>query len=263
MSTLTAQQIYAQQAQRTLALYLYNPKDEPAKATYNAIDYVIPPATECFIKVKRGRVLEKHDEPGVLPIRGYSYIHRETAKSEPQQINISPEQIVEYLVGPDRMSGRLGPAGVRLLTGDPELDEIIKRDARETWLRKTYEDALALRNAHEQVVAAKQAIGQPLPSLSNRTRAAYRTIAAYEANGGEYAVKHTCPKCGDRIKEDADARAHVLAYHRNEAAALLEKLKLSEIPDTQAEDAEAPTVDLPIPPAPKRGPGRPRKVAEA
>lgn len=261
MSTLTAQQIYAQQSRHTLRLYLYNPQDKPAAGKFNAKDYTLPPATECYIKVKKGRVIEQHDEPGVLPVYGYSYAHKETPKSEVQIINITPEQIVEHLVGTDRMSGQLGPAGVRLLTGNPELDEIIKADARETWLKKTYEDALALRNAHEQVVASASATGKPVPGLSPRVRAAYRTIASYESGGGDYSVKHTCPKCGDRMKEDSDARAHILAYHPAHVAELLDKLKLTAVPETRAtaiSDDEEPG----LPPLPtKRGPGRPRKDA--
>lgn len=263
MSTqLTPQQIYAAQASRTLKLYLYNPQDKPATGKHGAIDYVLPPATECYIKVKRGRVVESHDEPGVLPIAGYAFVYKEGGKSERRQINVTPEEIVDHLVGPDRMSGQLGPAGVRLLTGNAELDEIIKNDARETWKRKTYEDAMALRNAHEQVIATATAAGKPVPSLSPRVRAAYRTIADYESGGGEYTVKHTCQACGDRIKTDEDARAHVLAYHRNRSAELLDKMKLSEVPATSAvvvDDGDLETLDAP----PKRGPGRPRKNAEA
>jgi hypothetical protein len=263
MSTLTAQQIYAQQAKRTLELYLYNPQNKVAAGKHNSRDYPIPPATECWIKVKKGRVIESYDQPGVLPIRGYTFMFKETSKAEPVPINVTPEEIVEHLVGPDRMSGQLGPAGVRLLTGNPELDEIIKRDARETWLRKTYEDALVLRNVHEQLVAAAQSKGAPLPGLSPRVRAAYRTISEYESGGGEAAVKHVCPKCADRLKEDADARAHVLAYHPSQASEIFEKLKLSAVPETKAEAstdeeliefAEAGPVE-----APRRGPGRPRK----
>lgn len=269
MSTLTAQQIYAQRASVTPALYLYNPQDKPVSGTFEGQDYVLPAANECWIKVKKGRLIAQHDEPGVLPIRGYQVDYKYDARVDRRRVKnqegiktetITAEMIVEHLVGPDRMSGKLGPAGVRLLTGDPELDLIIKADARETWLRKTYEDARILVTAHEQLVAAATATGKPVPMLSPRVRAAYRTVANFEAGGADFAVKHVCPKCGDRLKEDADARAHVLAYHPAAAPDLLEKLKLSAVPETKASpyagDEETPT---PVPV--KRGPGRPRKVA--
>lgn len=266
MSTLTAQDIYRQQTQRTHELFLYNPRNEPARGQFNGKDYVLPAADECWIKVKKGRVIEQHDEPGVLPIRGYVDFHKWDSRVIPakvknqegiQQIVITPEMIVEHLVGPDRMSGQLGASGVRLLTGDPEKDEIIKKDARENWLRKQYEDALALRGAHEAMVAAATVMGKPISTPSPRVRAAYKTIAEYETGGGEFAVKYICPKCGERCKEDQDIRSHVAAYHRNDAASLLEKLKVPSLEARRSEEDEIPALE-PV----KRGPGRPRKVAE-
>lgn len=269
---LTAQQIYQRQAQQTLTLYLYNPQDKPVSATYDGVDYTLPGANEYYIKVKKGRVVEQHDEPGVLPVRGHRYHYKYDNRVVLKKIKnhegvqervVTPEEIVEYLVGPDRMSGRLGPAGVRLLTGDPAHDKIIKDDARETWLRKTYEDARVLVTAHEAVVAAATATGKPVPILTPRMRNAYKTIAAYEAGGAEFAFKHACPICGDRLKDDDTARSHVMAYHPAKAAGVLEKLKVAEMPVATAspyladEEAEALAV---MPEPPKRGPGRPKKA---
>ena len=257
--SLTAQQIYAAQAQQTLALYLYNPKDEPAVGKHNAIDYVVPPARECYLRVKRGRAVDQWHEPGVLPIHGYSYVYREYPKAEPIVKNVTPEEIVTHLVGPDRMSGQLGGAGVRLLTGNPEHDEIIKQDARETWLKKQYEDAVVLTNVHEQMVAAAQANGRPIPFLSPRVRKAMQHRADYEAGGGESAAKYVCYKCGDRIKDDQGIRAHIQTFHRQFEAEMLDKLKVPSLttqaaPLQDVSEFEAP--DLPV----KRGPGRPKKV---
>lgn len=265
MSTLTAREIYARQAKQTLALYLFNPKDEPAAGKHNGVDYVIPPSKETFLKVKKGRVVDQWDEPGVLPIRGYSYTYREFPNSEPKLINVTPEEIIDHLVGPDRMSGQLGAAGVRLLTGNPEEDEIIKADARQAWLRKQYEDDVVLTTAHEQVIATATATGRPIPFLSPRVRKAMQRRAQYESSGGELAAKYVCPKCGDRIKDDQGIRAHVQAYHPMHAADVLEKLKVPEVTTNAAPlQSDEEFQQLPNDAAPvRRGPGRPRKNAEA
>src|SRR6185436_11330637 len=149
MSTPTAREIYAQLSQKKLALYLYNPSDKPIQGRFDSHDYTLPPANEAWIKVKKGRVVDQYHEPGVLPI--YGYVTSEDKLSPKEQelhpevkvIEVTPENIVEHLVGPDGVSGQLGPLGVRRLVGDPELDEILKQDARQTWLLKSYEDDVA------------------------------------------------------------------------------------------------------------------------
>lgn len=284
--SLTAQQIYAQQAQKPLELYLYNPKNEPAVGTFNGREYIIPPATECFLKVNRRRnTVDSWHEPGVLPIRGYTYtraegvpISRKTALKTSAEVHVetvTPESIVDHLVGPDRVSGPLGSAGVRLLTGNPEHDAIIKADAREAWLRRTYEDALTLRAAHEANVAAAEIGKKPIPSPAPRVRQAYKTIVEYESGGGQAMVKYICPRCGERCKEDQDIRSHAMAYHPTFVESILEKLAVpaltskaapeADLPEGVEEVADAPSRsfitadDLPADVPVKRGPGRPRK----
>lgn len=265
MSTLTAREIYQGLAQRRTCLYLYNPSDKPIQGRFDSHDYTLPPANEAYIKVKKGKVVDQYHEPGVLPVYGYvtseEKLNPKEAEKHPEvkTIEITPEAICAHLVGEDGLSGQLGPLGVRRLVGDPELDSVLKEDARRTWLLKQYEDDVALITAHEQVVAVAAASAKPTPFLTPRVREAMRRRAKYEQGGGDDYAKFVCPKCGDRLKEEMDVRAHVTAYHTQHAVDILGKLGIGAL---EVRPDVSPVVDEELPSPVKRGPGRPRKEAQ-
>lgn len=231
MSTAAA---YAKLFQRNYEFRLFNPWSESKEGSYNGHLYTIPPATETWIDPT---TKEPWGEPGVLPIRGYEDTQmRELGQKV--KVYVTAQEIVEHLVGPDGVTGKLGLAGIRLLIPDGDLDganDAIRREAKETADKKKYEDAQATIRAFDSENAKriehKQAVRQP----NVREREAFKSVAQMDSAGGPSSNPYSCPRCFEGFKNEAAIREHISAIHKTQEASLLEgvglKPQIAPIPD--------------------------------
>jgi hypothetical protein len=229
---------------------LYNPGTQAVEGRYDGRFYRVPPRDECFVDPRT----KVKFEPGVLPIRGYSYTRQEGR--ELKSYTITAKDIVTHLTGEDGISGQIGGAGVRLLPppGDPMAD-LIKQEALEANERKTYEDAGHTIAAFEAMNAKRIEMKQPPLPPNPKQREAYRYRSAVDAKGSVQQAAFTCPRCFDGVPSETALREHIETLHAPWAPSLLKAAGLEALSRVEPEDEDDEIPATPI----KRGPGRPPK----
>lgn len=238
---------------RKVEFRLFNGNPKSVEANYDGETYVIPGRNDRHVS-KNG---EAWSEPGVLPVRGHAgKVFKKKNKVIDQSDAVTAQEIVEFLVGPDGISGKLGRAGVRVLLPDGDEDgrnDMIRRDAIETADKKRYEDAQNIVRTFEAQNAKRIEYKQEPLRPNEQQRAAYRLIAEQDSEG-VVSFAFSCPKCNEGAKTTEDLRAHINQIHKPLAATLLRSAGLElEAPKVEQEEVVEPPV--------KRGPGRPRATA--
>lgn len=231
---------------RKVEFRLFNGNPEPVETNYDGQTYVIPGREQFYVERK---TREQWPEPGVLPIKGHGgKVFKKKGKVVEQHDPITAQQIIEFIVGPDGVTGKLGRAGVRVLLPDGDEDgrnDLIRKDAIETADKKRYEDAQGIVRTFERANARRIEFKQdPLPP-NDVQRAAYKFIAQKDAEGSVQAFAFSCPKCFDGARTTEELRNHITTIHKAQAGDLLTKANLA--------------LEEPVPV--KRGPGRPRATA--
>jgi hypothetical protein len=173
-------------------LTVFNPGDE-IKKDYNGNTYTFPANGEVDVYETVGK---KYNKEGFF-----------------EDFQIPAEEVVSHFIGDDGVSGHLGPLGVRVLSGDPEIDEKIREEARTVNKERAYLNDLAIRNAHMAAVRVAKEGGNPPPSPERYVVEAFKRIEAYEA-GGNRALPFACPDCNMQFLTGDEVPRHQEAQHK-------------------------------------------------
>lgn len=246
--------LYSNFLSRKVEFRLFNGNLKAVESNYDGETYVIPGRLQ-FHVVNR-KTGETWPEPGVLPIKGKSgKVFSKKGVAVDKADPITAQQIVEFLVGPDGITGKLGPSGVRVLLPDGDQDgrnDLIRNDAIEQADRKQYADAQRIVRTHENANDKRREYKQdPLPP-NPIAAAAYKFIAQKDTEGTPMTFPFSCSKCAEGARTSEDLREHINTIHRLQAPALLKDAGLG------AEAIEA-SIENAVPPVPKRR-GRPPMV---
>lgn len=214
-------QMYEGLLKKRVEFRLFNGNPVAVEAQYNGETYRIPGRNDHYVSPKG----EAWPEPGVLPVKsrpGHTTFKKGRAlDTEP---DLTAQRIVEFIVGPDGISGKLGKSGVRVLLPDGDEDgrnEMIRQDAIETADRKQYENAQSIITAHENANKRRETLGQkPLPP-NPVADAAYQFVANQDAGRSPIGFPFSCPKCHSGAKTTEDLRAHIMSIHRPMAQSIL------------------------------------------
>lgn len=207
----------------TYELRVYNPCEEEVEADYAGETYRIPAMSDVAVIPKGSHRLWDSNQTSAHGIGGWKLVP------------VTAEEVVRYMVGDDGRSGRLGARGIRLLDprGDGNgINDKIRGEAREAWLRKQEDNDQAWVKAHEDTVRKALELGMKNPpEPDQKTLAAYRRLRERRAAGVSTEKPFRCTRCGLGVMTQADLDQH-------------------------AEDFHGGPVEV------KRGPGRPRKIQE-
>ncbi len=224
-------------------LTVFNPGDE-IKKDYNGNTYTFPANGEVDVYETVGK---KYNKEGFF-----------------EDFQIPAEEVVAHFIGEDGVSGHLGPLGVRVLSGDPEIDEAIRSEARTVHKERSYINDLAIKNAHMAAVRVAKEGGNPAPTPERYVIEAFKRIEAYEA-GGNAALPFSCPDCHMPFLKSEEMATHQEAQHKTApvvAQSSATDALLAQLAASQAALAEAMTKLVAREAEPKRKGGRPRKDKE-
>jgi hypothetical protein len=151
--------------------------------------------------------------------------------------------------------------GLVELTGDPNMDESIRSEARGKWLKANREWAQQELNARSEEVVTFQkknpgASLAGMPGMKDSQRRAEKVLMMLARNDEGGKGKYVCDKDGYDTNEADDFEMHQQIRHGK--AIEVPEVKSVE-PEPDIEDVEPQNL---IEPIVKRGPGRPRKVEE-
>lgn len=227
------------------ALPVFNPNTEAIKKDFNGNTYTFP----------AGGVLNIEDSTG----------KKFTSEGVFEDFPLKAEEIVAHFVGEDGVSGHLGPLGVRVLSGNPEVDEQIKAEALATCKQRKYINDLAIKNAHMAAVRVAKEGGNPAPTPERHVVEAMTRIAEYEA-GGNQALPFSCQDCAMPFLTQDEVGRHAEAQHKGAPVSAASNSTLEATIAAQAAQIAALTDLVKTVVAARettRKPGRPRKAVEA
>jgi hypothetical protein len=127
---------------------------------------------------------------------------------------VSAKEILEYAVGDDGISGRVGISGVRVLFGDSR-DEIVMADAAEAHRQKQYQHDLTIKYAHQKAVVIARDAGLPPAAPDKRVREAMARINRYEAENSVTA-EFTCGECNWPFFDAQSLSSHKESSHQGQ-----------------------------------------------
>ena len=214
-------------AQDPDVLYVYSGADIWLEQSVGGNPYRFCPYDETWPtkeeNAKRGDDKAAAMGPGVSPVRALTCweIHKKQKQIKAAGAGHWPARVVlDFLLGDDRRSGAIGKAGVRPMTGNAEIDEQLKAEARKQWLEKKYFDAINMIRTHETAVAKAASAGTPGPEYTKRLAEAYKDKAEYERAGFVAVATHPCPVCNAPHYTQEQVDVHLETFHNQKPAAL-------------------------------------------
>jgi hypothetical protein len=205
--------------QPTIQFELYNPGDEAVTQEVDGEQYTVPGNSEYAYLLRGNGTASRYDKPGVLPITGTGVLPART--------------IVEFLVGPDGRSGKIGSRGIRLLIAGYE--EQIMEEAYTAWVDAKRFDAINLTRSHEEANARATANKEPLKRPSRKVMEAYNWLAE---NDSAASLRFSCPICNWGLKYEQELHVHITTHHRSHPAAAKSLEILQTMASTEVDDDE-------------------------
>ena len=223
-------------------LNAFNPSHVDIKKDFNGNTYTFPAEGVCVIEDIAGK--------------------KWNSEGRTEDFPISASEIAIHFVGEDGRSGHLGPLGVRILSGDPVVDEQIKEEAYRVCKERMYINDVNIRNAHMAAVRVAKEGGNPPPTPERYVIEAMQRIEQYEA-GGNTALPFSCPDCHMPFLNAEEVPRHQEAQHKTApvAQAASPSSDVTDLKNMVADLARS-VAALAAANAPKK-PGRPRKAVEA
>ena len=229
---------------------LGNPSTQAREFDYGGNTYVLPGRNEDW-SAKNPELYGAG--PGTLRIYG-----KPGAKPFP----ITADEIVIYAVGHDGRTGKLGPAGVRVLFGDAR-DELVWEEGANVWREKQYQNDLSIQYAHQKAVAVAKEAGHPIPHPDTKVRDAMARVASFQAENGVNSP-FTCQECGWPFNEAEKLATHMQTSHLGQGSAVAVPSSNGEVEALKAalkaqSEQMAALTNLVTQALTPRKPGRPKK----
>ena len=226
-----------------LTFTLCNPSITDVEFTYGGDTYVIPAEGTLDIRPTRHRITDREN----LEFR-----------------EVSAKEILEFAVGEDGRSGRVGVFGVRVLFGDVDTQAAIWAEAAEANRQKQYENDLLTKYAHHKAVKIATDAGSPPPAPDKRVREAMERLNRYEAEN-DAAAKFQCKSCAWPFVTAEQLSTHIEATPTCQGgqAPAPAASQSNEVAALTAQVATLTNLVTALVTAPKNKGGRPRKEPAA
>lgn len=203
---------------------LFNPNLRRISQDFNAEAYVLVSASEQWADPETGA---RPYPPGETPVIPKGRHHKFDNNGKLIGAPITAEEVLEYMVGKDGLSGKLTQAGVRLMSPDGDqngINDAIKTEAMEVAQRYQYDQDTGLIASHEAENKKLVELHMPPKLPTQQVREAYRRKAMVDA--AQTALPFECPQCFDRSATQQQLRSHIESLHPTKAGALIDQAGL-------------------------------------